>query len=132
VGQVVTAPKFKHGMFKKGVELSHTRLTLRGQADGKNYDIAIDNVFADGYVKGMKQVPAPLNTIAVGDTLEVCGLPFAGGMHWVHNNCGDAPVPQDPNGWIRKVAADGSVGPNLESSQAYCYLWPRHTVKRRT
>lgn len=126
VGHVVSAPKFKHGMFKKGVELSHTHLTLRGDADGKNYDIAIDNVFADGYQKGLKKVPAPLNTIEVGEALEACGLPFAGGMHWVHNNCGDSPVPQDPNGWIKKIASDGSVGPNLESSQTFCYLWPHH------
>jgi hypothetical protein len=126
VGHVVTAPTFKHGTFKKGVELSHTHLTLRGDADGKRYDIAIDNVFADGYQKGLAKVPPPLNTIAVGDALELCGLPFAGGMHWVHNNCGDSPVPQDPNGWIKRLLPDGSAGPNLESSQTFCYLWPHH------
>lgn len=126
VGHVVSGPKYKHGMFKKGVELSHTHLTLRADADAKTYDVAIDNVFADGYKKGSKTVPAPLNTIAAGDRLEVCGLPFTGGIHWVHNNCGDSPSPQDPNGWIKKIAADGSVGSNLESSQTFCYLWPKH------
>lgn len=124
VGHVVTAPRFQHGMFRQGVELSHTHLTLRGDADGNNYDIAIDNVFAAGYRKGSKAVPAPLNGISVGDALELCGLPFTGGMHWVHNNCGDTPVPQDPNGWIKEISPTGSVGPNLEASEAFCYLWP--------
>ena len=124
IGHVTTPPRFKHGMYRNGVELSHTHLTLRGDTDGNDYDVAIDNVFAQGYRKNAKTVPAPLNTIAVGDALEVCGLPFEGGIHWVHNNCGDTPTPQDPNGWVKKIAEDGSVGPNLEGGQAYCYLWP--------
>jgi len=33
-GQVVSPPKFKSGMFRKGVELLHTHLNLRG-TDGK-------------------------------------------------------------------------------------------------
>lgn len=125
-GQVVSPPKFKDGMFRKGVELSHTHLQLKGATDGKTYDVAIDNVFASGYQKNKKGVPAPLNTIAMGDKLEVCGIPFQGGIHWVHNNCGDTPTKSDPNGWIKKVQADGSVGPNLEDGQKYCYLWPHH------
>jgi hypothetical protein len=125
-GQVISSPKFKDGMFRHGVELSHTHLQLKGAADGKTYDVAIDNVFASGYQKNKKGVPAPLNTIAVGDKLEVCGIPFKGGIHWVHNNCGDTPTKSDPNGWIKKVEADGSVGPNLEDGQKYCYLWPHH------
>ena len=125
IGHVTSAPRFKHGMYRNGVELSHTHLTLHGDADGTDYDVAIDNVFAQGYRKNAKTVPAPLNTIAVGEALEVCGLPFDGGIHWVHNNCGDTPTPQEPNGWVKKIGEDGSVGPNLEGGQAYCYLWPR-------
>lgn len=124
VGEVVSPPKFKHGMYKKGVELSHTHLMLRDKA-GEKYDVAIDNVFASGYRPNSKAVPAPLDTIAVGDKLEVCGIPFDGGIHWVHNNCGDTPTKSDPNGWIKVVRADGSTGPNLEDSQTYCRLWPR-------
>jgi len=126
VGEVVSPPKFKHGSFRKGVELSHTHLTLHGESDRSNYDVAIDNVFASGYKKNLKAVPPPLNTIEVGDKLSLCGIPFNGGIHWVHNNCGDTSTSADPNGWIKKVASDGTVGPNLEDGQKYCYLWPRH------
>lgn len=59
VGRVVSAPTFKHGVFRKGVELSHTHLTLRSDTDGKDYDVAVDNVFASGYQQGAKVVPAP-------------------------------------------------------------------------
>jgi hypothetical protein len=124
IGQVVSPPKFRHGMYKKGVELSHTHLKLRG-SDGDTYDVAIDNVFAAGYQPHSKKVPEPLNTIEVGDRIEACGIPFKGGIHWVHNNCGDRPTRSDPNGWLKVVRADGSTGPNLESSQKYCRLWPR-------
>jgi hypothetical protein len=120
---VVSAPKFKHGMYKKGVELSHTHLQLQGE-DGQTYDVAIDNVFASGYQAHSKKVPAPLDTIAVGDKVQACGIPFKGGIHWVHNNCGDTPTRSDPNGWLKVVRADGSTGPNLEDSQKYCGLWP--------
>ena len=124
VGQVVSAPKFKHGMFRKGVELSHTHLKLQGD-DGSIYDVAIDNVFASGYQPNSKKVPAPLNAIAVGDRLEACGIPFQGGMHWVHNNCGDRPARSDPDGWLKVIRPGGRVGPNLEDSRTYCSLWPR-------
>lgn len=124
VGTVVSAPTFKHGMYRKGVELSHTHLTLKGESDGANYDVAMDNVFATGYQPNTPAVPAPLNTIAVGDKLELCGLPFPGGIHWVHTNCGDTATTQDPNGWVKEIAADGTVGPNLEDGQKYCSLWP--------
>lgn len=123
IGRVASAPRFKHGMFREGVELSHTHLTLRSDTDGTDYDVAIDNVFALGYQKNAKTVPAPLNSIEVGDQLEVCGLPFEGGIHWVHTNCGDTPTPQEPNGWVKKIGDDGAAGPNLEGGQSYCYLW---------
>ena len=124
VGQVVSRPKFSHGMYRKGVELSHTHLKLRGD-DGQTYDVAIDNVFASGYRPGMKSVPAPLDAIAVGDKIEACGIPYRGGIHWVHNNCGDTPTRSDPNGWLKVIQADGRAGPSLEANQTYCYLWPR-------
>nr|WKF60309.1 hypothetical protein HUO10_004830 [Paraburkholderia busanensis] len=124
VGQVVSPPKFKHGTYLKGVELSHTHVTIKGDADGQNYDVAIDNVFASGYQQNTPVVPPPLDSIAVGDRLELCGIPYQGGIHWVHTNCGDTPTPQDPNGWLKEIAADGTVGPSLEDSQQYCYLWP--------
>lgn len=124
MGQVVAPLKFKHGMYKKGVELSHTHLKLRGE-DGNIYDIAIDNVFADGYQENTRRVPAPLSSIAVGDRIEACGIAYRGGMHWVHNSCGDRPSRSDPDGWLKVIQADGRVGPNLESSQRYCGLWPR-------
>jgi hypothetical protein len=123
IGRVASAPRFKHGIFRKGVELSHTHLTLQSNTDGTSYDVAIDNVFASGYKKNAKTVPAPLNSIAVGDELEVCGIPFEGGIHWVHNNCGDTPTPQEPNGWVKKIGEGGAAGPNLEGGQTYCYLW---------
>ncbi|KXU91915.1 hypothetical protein CR51_31330 [Caballeronia megalochromosomata] len=123
-GQVVSPPTFKDGMFRHGVELSHTHLKLKGDTDGKTYDVAIDNVFASGYQKNSKGVPAPLNIIQVGDRLEACGIPFSGGIHWVHNNCGDTPTASDPNGWLKIVKGDGTVGPNLEGGQQYCGLWP--------
>ncbi|HEY0295888.1 MAG TPA: hypothetical protein VGC69_11200 [Bordetella sp.] len=123
-GQVVSAPKFKHGMYKKGVELSHTHLRLQGD-DGNTYDVAIDNVFASGYRPNSRRVPAPLDTIEVGDKIEACGIPFKGGIHWVHNNCGDTSTRSDPNGWLKVVQTSGGTGPNLEDNQAYCRLWPR-------
>ena len=126
-GQVVSTAQVQERYVPvKGVELSHTHLSLKG-TDGKTYDVAIDNVFASGYQKNKKGVPAPLNTVEVGDKLELCGIPFSGGIHWVHNNCGGyTPTKSDPNGWIKKVSADGSVEQNLEASQKYCYLWPHH------
>ena len=125
IGHAVSAPVFKHGQFKKGVELSHTHVRLMDSA-GRSYDVAIDNVFATGYVKNMKTVPAPLNAIASGDRLEACGAPFPGGIHWVHTNCGNVPTPQSPNGWIKKIQPDGSASVNFEGGQTYCSLWPRH------
>jgi hypothetical protein len=123
VGDVVSPLKFRRGTVLEGIELSHTHVMLKGDADAKTYDVAIDNVFASGYQNNMNVVPSPLNSIQVGDKLEVCGIPYAGGMDWVHTNCGAPPTPSDPNGWVKKIAADGSVGPNLEVTQTYCYLW---------
>ena len=51
MGRVTSGPKFKHDMFKKGVEVPHTHLRLRADADGTTYDVVIDNVFADGVAR---------------------------------------------------------------------------------
>ena len=127
VGTVTKGPTFRGGERRHGVYLSHTHLTLRGD-NGTSYDVAIDNVFANGYHKNHRGVPAPLNTIRVGDKLELCGKPYAGGdvgIDWVHTNCGDTPTPDKPDGWVRKLNADGSAGDNMEASQAFCSLWPK-------
>ncbi|MTW04772.1 hypothetical protein GM668_22105 [Duganella ginsengisoli] len=123
VGKVVSGPTFKAAKdVLQGVKLSHTHIRIQ-QGGGKNLDVAIDNVFAKDYVKNSNAVPASLKAIKVGDTLEVCGQTFAGGIHWVHTNCGEPSSPGKPNGWVKVVNPDGSVGDNIESSETYCYLW---------
>jgi hypothetical protein len=78
VGAVVSGPRFKPGAPLHGTYLSHTHLTVRGD-DGQAYDVAMDNVFANGYRHNQPSVPAPLNTIKVGDRLELCGQLYTGG-----------------------------------------------------
>ncbi len=123
-GTVLTAPVFKSGSPLQGIYLSHTHVSLRG-TDGRTYDVAIDNVFANGYRRNQKSVPDPLTQIRVGDQLEMCGERYTGGdvgIHWVHTNCGDTPTPTEPNGWLRDLSQP-ALGDNLESSETYCYLW---------
>ena len=124
-GVVIAKPTFVGGKPLKGIPLTHTHIRIRGDADGKVYDLAVDDVFAAGYDPHVSKIPSPLSSIAVGEHVEACGLPYAGGMHWVHTNCGATPTAQDPNGWLKIVDAAGAVGPNLEASQKYCYLWPK-------
>src|SRR4051812_22993100 len=117
-GTVIRAPRFVPGRERRrGVYLSHTRLTVRA-TDGHTYDVAVDNVFANGYRRNQPSVPAPLDTIRIGDRLEMCGQPFPSGIHWVHTNCGARPVPERPNGWIRKVDTTGTAGENMEAGKA--------------
>jgi hypothetical protein len=126
VGTVTKGPRFQSGKPLHGVYLSHTHLTLKGD-DGTSYDVAIDNVFADGYHKNQSSVPAPLNTIHTGDRLELCGQLYSGGdvgIHWVHTNCGETPTSDKPDGWVRKLDANGNAGDNMEANQAFCKLWP--------
>ena len=91
-GTVLSTPRFARGHELRGVELSHTHVRLRGD-DGRVYDIAIDDVFADGYDQAGEHVPAPLSHIEPGNRLELCGKPYTSGlgMDWVHTNCGDRP-----------------------------------------
>ncbi len=126
-GTVTAGPKFVSGKKRRGVELSHTHLTVRADKDGQPYDVAIDNVFADGYDDAKHRVPEPLSEIRIGDRVTLCGQLYSGGqrgIHFVHTNCGDRPTPSEPNGWVKVVGADGSPGPNLEDSREYCRLWP--------
>ena len=125
-GNVTQGPTFAPGHLHKGVELSHTHLTLLSDQDGRSYHVAIDNVFATGYDAAGERVPAPLSTIRTGDRLELCGKLFTGGrlgIDWVHTNCGNRPRTAQPDGWLKVLAPDGTPGPNLEDSHEYCRLW---------
>jgi len=124
-GIVVGAPTYVAGRSMRGINLSHTHIVLKGDADAKIYNIAADNVFSDGYVPSDPKIPSPLTLVNDGAHLELCGIPYSGGIHWVHTNCGAVPTPQDPEGWIKLIDQEGRVGPNLAGSQKYCYLWPR-------
>jgi hypothetical protein len=124
-GVVVAPPKFAHGRFRKGIELSHTHLKLREDRSGRVYDVAVDNVFSPGYDRNKATIPPPLNTVRVNDRLEVCGAPYTRGtgIHWVHPNCGRRPTPDHPEGWIKRLAPDGRPGENLEGSTKFCPLF---------
>ena len=124
-GTVIRAPLFRGGQKRNGVYLSHTRLTLRGD-DGASYDVAIDNVFANGYRRNQPSIPTPLNTIRVGDRLELCGQLYTGGdgIHWVHTNCGVSATSDRPDGWVRKIDRDGNAGDNMEGNKEFCSLFP--------
>jgi hypothetical protein len=127
IGTVVAGPRFAHGHDLRGVELSHTHVRVRGN-DGQVYDIAIDNVFANGYDVAGEHVPTPLSQIRPGDRLELCGKPYASGgpgMDWVHTDCGEQPMRGRPDGWLKVIGPDGRLGPNLDANQEYCSLWQR-------
>jgi hypothetical protein len=124
-GVVVKGPKFSHGQYRGGVELSHTHLKLRADQDGQVYDVAIDNLFANGYQPGRAEVPAPIDAIRVDDRLELCGQLYdrGVGIHFVHTNCGATPSPKRPDGWIRVVQGRGRASGNLEANTSYCPLF---------
>lgn len=124
-GVIVKGPKFAHGQFRKGVELSHTHLKVKADRDGQVYDVAIDNVFANGYREGGRDVPAPLDALHTGQRLALCGQLYdrGVGIHFVHTNCGQTPAANRPDGWIRVVDARGVAGPNLEANGSECALF---------
>lgn len=125
-GTVTSAPKFAtSSTVIQGVRLTHTRLYLRSEQDGKSYDVAMDNVYAVDFVKNATTMPKSLAAIKINDRLSLCGKKYTSGtgIHWVHSNCGDVPTAAAPNGSVKIFTASGSVGANLERSQNYCYLW---------
>lgn len=124
-GVVTAGPTFVHGQFRQGVELSHTHLTLLADQDGESYDVAIDNVFAAGFDQQHAGIPAPLDSIKVSDRIEVCGQLYTKGVgiHWVHTNCGIAPAPAHPDGWLKPIGPDGGPGANYEGNTTYCKLF---------
>lgn len=125
-GVVVQGPKFAHGQFRKGVELSHTHVRIRADQDGRVYDVAIDNVYASGFEPNQRSVPASLSGIAVHDRVEACGQLYTRGgpgIHWVHTNCGKPPKPSRPDGWLKVVGANGQPGRNIEGNTQYCTLF---------
>lgn len=124
-GTVVSQPRFTPGKLRRATELSHTHFSLKADGDGRVYDVAVDNVFAAGYDSAGQAVPAGLDTIRTGTRLQLCGQLYTRGVgiHWVHTNCGDRPTEAEPDGWLKILGADGSVGPNLEGSRDYCGLW---------
>jgi hypothetical protein len=126
-GVVVKGPKFAHGQYRQGVELSHTHLKLQADQDRQVYDVAIDNVFANGYQQGTSGVPSPIDSIREGDHLALCGELYdrGVGIHFVHTNCGQGPSSSHPDGWIRVVDASGRAGPNLEGNTNFCPLFAR-------
>lgn len=125
-GTVTTAPKFyTSSTVIQGIRLTHTRLYLRADQDGKTYDVAMDNVYAVDYVKNATTMPPSLAAIKLNSRLSLCGQKYTSGtgIHWVHSNCGDVPTTSAPNGSVKVLSSSGSVGLNLERSQNYCYLW---------
>jgi hypothetical protein len=132
-GQVVSGPTFVHGQFRQGIELSHTHLKLRADQDSRVYDVAIDNVFANGYQKGERDVPAPLNAIHAGDHLELCGQLYdrGVGIHFVHTNCGASPTASHPDGWLKVVDGGGAAGANLEGGTGFCSLFESGSRHKR-
>jgi hypothetical protein len=125
-GTVTTAPKFyTSSTVIDGIRLTHTRLYLRADQDGKTYDVAMDNIYAVDYVKNATTMPASLAAIKVNSRLSLCGQKYTSGtgIHWVHTNCGDVPTAAHPNGSVKVLSSTGTVGLNLERSQNYCYIW---------
>ncbi len=126
LGKVTAIDGFRKAKLKlHDVWLSHTHVTIAGASDGKPYDIAIDNIFATDYEKNKLASPASLAAIQIGDTLELCGklYPDGTGIHYVHTNCEKAPKANQANGWVKVIKADGSLGPNLEASEAFCSVF---------
>ena len=124
-GRVASVPMYVPGASVNGVELSHTRLSMLADQDGKTYDVAIDNIFADGYDVHQRKIPAPLDSIVINDRLEVCGELYTSGVgiHWVHTNCGVAPSAARPDGWTKRYASDGSLSQNLEGNTQFCAIF---------
>lgn len=125
-GTITTSAKFQSASQTiQGVQISHTILYMHNDVDGRNYQVALDNVFATDYVKNSTSMPPSLAALKAGGRIEVCGAKYSDGtgVHWAHTNCGDVPTTSAPNGFVKTISSSGTIGSNLERSQAYCYLW---------
>ncbi len=125
-GIVVKGPVFARASSTlKGVQLSHTHISVRADQDGQLYDVAIDNVYASDYVLNRRSVPNSFKDFFVNSRVSMCGQTYTSGVgiHWVHNNCSVSPDSAHPDGWIKQMNSDGSVSDSYTASQSYCYLW---------
>lgn len=121
----------------EGIPLSHTHIEITSAIDGNIYDVAIDNVFADGYNPLSYVVPSTyVANLTAGSTVYLCSgnptqvpypvnepesNPFATqGFDWVHANCAASGYSSSfKNGFLYDQNNN-----NLTNSQTYCYLWP--------
>lgn len=121
----------------EGIPLSHTHIEITSAIDGNIYDVAIDNVFADGYNPLSYVVPSTyVENLTAGSTVYFCSgnptqvpypvnepesNPFATqGFDWVHTNCAASGYPSSfKNGFLYDQNNN-----NLTNNQMYCYLWP--------
>jgi len=121
---------FKPGEKLHDIPLSHTHIEITSGIDGQVYDVAIDNVFADGFDPHKREVPAIYReNITAGATLYFCSgnpdkVPYSmseqdakQGFDWVHTNC-ESPGSEFADGWLMTAA-----GIKLSNSHTYCYLW---------
>jgi hypothetical protein len=124
-GVVADQPRFTHGRFRKGVELTHTHLRVLSDRDGRIVDVAVDNLFATAYDAATPGIPPALRTIHPHDRVAVCGAPYSRGtgIHWVHPTCGSRPDAQHPNGFLKRIAPDGKPSANLEANTNFCPLF---------
>ncbi len=120
-----------------GIPLSHTHIEITSALDGKIYDVAIDNVFANGYNPLSYVVPSTYaENLTAGSTIYLCsgnpsGVPYpvsepssnpfaTQGFDWVHTNCAASGY---PSSYLNGFLYDQN-NINLTNSQIYCYLWP--------
>jgi hypothetical protein len=125
-GTVVSGPTYaRASSYRQGIGLSHTHIQIQADQDGQYYDVAMDNVYANDFDPNSNTIPPSLGAIQMNDHVEMCGEMYSDGtgIHWVHSNCGVTPDATHPDGFAKELAADGTEGSNLESSQAYCYLF---------
>ena len=126
-GVITSTPRFVPGRQRPhGVELSHTRMRVLADQDHRSYDVAIDNVFAQGAIANAQTIPASLTVLRPQMRVELCGALYKSGgpgVDWVHTNCGAAPTADHPNGFVRVIGADGRESDNLESNPNFCRLF---------
>lgn len=128
---IVSTPTYSSGKLQGGVMLSHTHVNavpIGEKATANNtYDVAIDNVYAVDYDNAQpnKTVPASLAQLKIGTNVEFCGQPYSqgGGIHWVHSNCGSQVTTNTPNGSVRIINSDGTLGASLTNNQEYCSIF---------